>query len=91
LSGGELVRALAEGIGAEELKDFRFGSGEADVVLDAEKNGARGAAFFDDDGAALTLDAIEELAEMRASAEGGDGQRACLTVGLGHLRSLQFR
>jgi len=91
LGGGELVRALAEGVGAEELEDFGFGGGEADVVLNAEEDGAGSAALFDDQGTALALDTIEKLAEMGAGAEGGNGERGDLARGLGHVRSLHFR
>jgi hypothetical protein len=73
------------------LEDFGFGGGEADVVLNAEKDGAGSAALFDDYGAALALDAVEKLAEVRAGAECGDEEGGSLARWFGHLGNLQFR
>jgi len=91
LGGSELVRAFADGVGAEELQDFWFGGGEADVVLNAKEDGAGSAPLFDDQGAALALDTIEKLAEMGTGAKSGDGEGGGLTGGFGHARSLHFR
>ena len=89
LAGGQFAGAEGFGFFADEAEDFGFGSGEADIVSEADEDSARDAALFDNEGVALVFDAAEQAAEGGTGAEGGDDEGLILS-GFGHRRSVQF-
>lgn len=72
LAGAERAGLVALGLLTDDFQNFGLWGGELDVVADAEEDGAGGATLLNDEGAALGVDAVEELTEVCAGGEGGD-------------------